>query len=159
VRALARTRVIGPAVAVGVIVGGAIWFFGGSPWWAVALALVAAAVIALWRAMPGLEEPVWPKREAETGPGARDDVHVLGWAVADLRGHVQQRALDRVRSVARDRLAQRGLDLDAESDRAAIESLIGARAYRTLHSNVSSMPSQSALLACLDALDRVKEPA
>ncbi|GAA4172749.1 hypothetical protein GCM10022287_14150 [Gryllotalpicola koreensis] len=154
-----RARVLGPAVAVGVIVGVAVWFFGASPWWAVALALVGAAAIALWRAMPGLEEPIWPKREPETGPGARDDVHVLGWAVADLRGHVQLRALDRVRAVARDRLAQRGLDLDAESDRAAIESLLGTRAYRTLHSNVSSMPSQSALLACLDALDRVKELA
>ena len=152
---LARGRVIGPAVLVGVIAGGAIWYFGAAVWWAFAIGLITAALVALWRGAPALEEPIWPKHRPEPAPGSRDDVHVLGWAVADLHGRVQQRALHRVRGIAGDRLAQRGLDLDAASDRSEIEALIGKRAYATLHANVASMPSQSALLACLDALDRV----
>jgi hypothetical protein len=159
VRALARGRVLAPAVVVAVLVGAVVWYFGAPVPWSVAAALVAGAVIALWRAAPTLEQPIWPKRDPESAPGARDDVLVLGWAVADLRGHVQLRAYDRVRTVARDRLAQRGLDLDAASDAPEIEALIGRRAYATLHSNVARMPSQAALLACLDALDQLKESA
>jgi len=158
-RALAWGRVVVPAALVGVLAAGLAWFFGAVGWWAAAAGLVAAAAIAVWRAAPRLEEPVWPKREPESSPGARDDVHVLGWAISDLRGHVQPRALDRVRAVARDRLAPRGLQLDAASDRDAVEAVIGTRAYATLHSNVASMPSQAALLACLDALEQLKETA
>jgi len=157
VSALLRGRVLAPAIVVGVLVGAVVWFFGAQVAWSIAAALVAAAVIALWRAAPTLEEPIWPKRDPETAPGARDDVLVLGWAVADLRGHVQLRAYERVRAVARDRLAQRGLDLDQASDARDVEALIGKRAYATLHSNVSHMPSQAALLGCLDALDQMKE--
>ncbi|AYG04886.1 hypothetical protein [Gryllotalpicola protaetiae] len=153
--ALVRGRVLGPAVLVGVIAGAAIWFFGAGPWWGFTIGMVAAALVAVWRAAPSLEEPIWPKHRPEPADGSRDDVHVLGWAVADLHGHVQQRAFHRVREVARNRLAQRGLDLDAASDRSEIEALIGKRAYATLHANVSSMPSQSAVLACLDALDGI----
>jgi hypothetical protein len=157
-RGLTRGRVLGPAIVGGAVAGLAVWYFGAPVWWGIAIALVVAAAIVLWRGHPGLEQPIWPKRTPETVPGARDDVQVLGWAVADLRGHVQPRALERVRGVARGRLAQRGLDLDKASDRPHIEALIGARAYATLHSNVSNMPSQAALLASLDALDRVELP-
>ncbi|GAA4154996.1 hypothetical protein GCM10022286_03370 [Gryllotalpicola daejeonensis] len=155
---LLSLRVLAPSVALGVIAGVVLWFVGAPGWWAVATGLVAAAAIALWRGHPSLEEPIWGKLTGERGRGARDDVQVLGWAVADLRGHIQPRALERVRGVARDRLAQRGLDLDAASDRPAIEALIGRRAYATLHSDVAHMPSQAALLASLDALDRVGLP-
>lgn len=153
--ALARGHVIAPAILVGVVAGAAIWFFGAGAWWGCAVGAIAAALVALWRAAPALEEPLWPKHRPEAAAGSRDDVHVLGWAVADLHGHVQQRAYSRVREVARDRLTPLGLDLDAASDRTEIEARIGKRAYATLHANVSSMPSQSALLACLDALDGI----
>jgi hypothetical protein len=157
-RPFTRSHVLAPSLAAGAIAGGGVWYFGASPWWAVAIGVVVAAAVALWRALPRLDEPIWPKRVPETTAGARDDVHVLGWAVADLKGRVQPRALERVRGIARGRLAQRGLDLDAASDRSRVEGLIGARAYATLHSNVSNMPSQAALLATLDALDRVELP-
>jgi hypothetical protein len=154
-RALATSRVLVPTLLVGFVIGGIVWFLGAPLWWGVASGLVAAAAIALWRAMPRLEEPVWSRRLPEAVPGSRDDVLVLGWAIADLRGHVQPRALERVRAVARERLAQRGLDLDAASDRGEIEALLGKRAYAALHSSISNMPGQTALLACLDALDRL----
>ena len=157
--AVLRQRVLVPAVLVGAACGFVLWFVGASPWWSVAAGLVAAVALILWRAAPRLEDPIWPKRPPEAAPGSRDDVHVLGWAISDLRGHVQLRAFDRVRLVARDRLIQHGLDLDAESDRAQIEALLGRRAYATLHSNVANMPSQAALLACLDALEKLKETA
>lgn len=157
-RELVRSEVLGPSLLGGIVIGVATWFFGASPWWGVAVGVVVAAAIAMWRALPDLEEPIWPKRVPETAPGVRDDVHVLGWAIADLKGRVQPRALEKVRVVARGRLSPRGLDLDAASDRAGIEALIGSRAYATLHSNVSSMPTQAALLATLDALDRIEQP-
>jgi hypothetical protein len=159
VRALARPRVLAPAIVVAVIAAAGLWFFGAQLSWSLGAGLVAGAATALWRVRPRLEEPIWPKRAPEAVPGARDDVVVLGWAVADLRGHVQPRAFERVRAVARDRLAQRGLDLDAASDAREVEALVGKRVYATLHSNVAHMPNQAALLACLDALERMKESA
>lgn len=147
-----RIRLTAPIV-VGVLVGFAVWYFGGSPWWATAFALLTAALILGWRAMPELEAPIWPPRAPETNVGGRDDVQVLGWAFAGKRGRVQSRAVERARAIARDRLSFYGLDLDAESDRERVVALIGRRPYATLHTNVANMPSQGALLACLDALE------
>ena len=152
-----RVHLAAPIV-VGVLVGAGIWFFDGSPWWAVAIAVLAAAFTLGWRALPRLEEPLWPKRAPETSVGGRDDVQVLGWAFTGKRGRVQARAVDRARAVARGRLAFYRLDLDAASDRDRVIALIGGRPYATLHSNVTNMPTQGALLACLDALDRLGPP-
>lgn len=152
-----RRRLAAPIVT-GVIVGLALWYFGASPWWAIAVALLTAALVFGWRALPQLESPIWPQRAPETNAGGRDDVQVLGWAFAGKRGRVQSRAVDRARAIARTRLAFYGLDLDEVSDRERVIALIGKRAYATLHSNVATMPSQNALLACLDALDRLGVP-
>jgi hypothetical protein len=153
-----RGRVAAPIV-VGAVVGLGLWYFGTSVWWAAAVALLAAALVFGWRSLPQLEEGAWPPRAPETNVGARDDVQVLGWAFAGKRGRVHARALERARSIARDRLSFYGLDLDEASDRERVVALIGARPYATLHSNVASTPSQSALLACLDALDRLTVPS
>lgn len=154
--ALWSSKNLAPAIVVGVLIGAAVWYAGASPWWAVVIGLVAAAVVLVWRSLPKLEEPLWPNRAPETAIGGRDDVQLLGWAVAGKRGRVQPRAIDRVRAIAQVRLEPRGLDLDAASDRDRIVALIGEPNYRTLHAaNVASMPTQSALLACLDALDRL----
>jgi len=150
-------RLAGPIV-VGVLIGGGVWFFGAALWWAVAFALLAAALTYGWRALPQLETPIWPQRAPETSVGGRDDVQVLGWAFAGKRGKVQSRAVDRARAIARDRLSFYGLDLDEESDRDRVIALLGRRTYATLHTNVTNMPSQSALLACLDALDALTRP-
>jgi hypothetical protein len=154
--ALWSRKNLAPAIVVGLFIGAAIWYAGASPWWAVVIGLVAAAVVLVWRALPKLEEPLWPRRAPETAIGGRDDVQLLGWAVAGKRGRVQPRAIDRARAVAQARLDRRGLDLDAASDRDRVVALIGEQSYRTLHAaNVASMPTQSALLSCLDALDRL----
>lgn len=145
-------RLTGPIV-LGLLVGLGVWYFNGALWWAAALALLTAAFAVGWRAMPNLEGPIWPQRPPEANVGGRDEVQVLGWAFAGKRGKVQPRAVDRARAVARSRLALYGLDLDAASDREQIVSLIGKRPYATLHTNVATMPSQNALLGCIDALD------
>jgi hypothetical protein len=153
-----RLRITAPIV-VGVLIGLALWYFGTSVWWAIAVALLTAALVFGWRAMPQLEEPIWPQRAPDTNAGGRDDVQVLGWAFAGKHGRVQARAVDRTRAIARDRLSFYGLDLDEASDRERVIALIGAKPYATLHSNVANMPSQSALLRCLDALDRLSVPS
>ncbi|MCL2515042.1 MAG: hypothetical protein FWD85_07420 [Microbacteriaceae bacterium] len=150
---------LAPAIIVGLLAGGAVWYFGASPWWAAPVGIVAAAGVFVWRALPHIEDPVWPSRLPETAVGARDDVQLLGWAIAGRRGRVQPRAVDRVRHLAAQRLERHRLDLDAASDRDRVVALIGEPAYLTLHaSNVATMPSQRELLACLDALDRLDPP-
>jgi hypothetical protein len=148
---------LAPAIAVGILAGGAVWYFGASPWWAAPVGVVAAALVFVWRALPKLEEPLWPNRLPETAIGGRDDVQLLGWAIAGKHGRVQPRAIDRARTLAGERLRRRRLDLDDPADRERVVALIGERAYETLHAaNVANMPSQRDFLACLDALDRLE---
>ncbi|MFC4244652.1 hypothetical protein ACFOYW_14860 [Gryllotalpicola reticulitermitis] len=145
-------------IVVGVLAGAVSWYLGAALWWAVAFALLAAALTLGWRALPHIEGPIWPQRAPQKDVGGRDDVQVLGWALTGKRGRVQSRAVDRARTVARERLSFYGLDLDEASDRDRVIALIGARPYATLHSNVANMPSQRAMLSCLDALDALALP-
>jgi len=148
--------VVGGAV-LGLLAGAAMWVIGASAWFAALLGAAVLGTVVVWRSLPQLEEPIWPKHETVRGLGARDDVLVLGWAAAGRRGRVQSRAVQKARAIAAERLARRGLDLDEASDRDPVVALIGAQAYGVLHSTVSSMPSQGALLSCLDALERLDE--
>jgi len=146
-----------PALLAGAFGGLVVWFFGASLWWAVPIGAVVAAVVLAWRAMPALEEPRWPSRAPEHAIGGRDDVQLLGWAIAGKNGRVQPRAVDRARALAAERLAPYGLGLDAASDRDRVVALLGEHCYATLHArDVMRMPAQRDLLACLDALDALR---
>ncbi|WP_033209126.1 hypothetical protein [Gryllotalpicola ginsengisoli] len=149
---LTRGRIAGAAV-VGVLVGVGAWYFGAEWGYGVLVGAAAAAGVAAWAAAPQPEHPIWPRPEATMPPGGRDDVLMLSWVLTARRGRVQLRAVQRVRGIAAERLARRGLELDAASDRPAVVALLGERAYATLHSTVNDTITQTALLGCIDAVD------
>jgi len=119
-----------------------------------------AAVVAVgfaWIAVPEHSDTRWPVAYPKTPDGARNDVLDLSWALRRQRGGIRERAVGRIRGLAIERLAHRGLSLTNPSDRAAIENLIGPRPYAVLTSTSGRPPQLRTVEACLDALERIAE--
>lgn len=154
-RGLLRPPHRGPALAVVIgapILAGICWYFGSDVSHAIAIALSIAAIGIIWAPASGDEEPAWPRPTENSKPGRRE-VTELSWWLRSRRGRVDDAALRRVRALASNRLATRGLELADPSHRAPIERLIGAEAYATLLANWQRPPSLRSVIRCLDALD------
>ncbi|MFI2102406.1 hypothetical protein ACH436_03885 [Isoptericola sp. NPDC019693] len=115
------------------------------------LVVVAGTTVALWRRLDDGEETPWPDVVHDRREGARNDVSELGWATFTRSGAVGDRVLRRVRDLAADRLAERGVDLAAPGGPAAAASLLGAD---VVHGLTTSRPvSRGEVHRWLDALD------
>lgn len=151
-----RRRVVGIVMA-GVVVGAASWFFGLSV--PQALTVVAAVVaVGVTVVALGADESLWslgwPVEPVRTMPGARKDVQSLGWALRS-RGGVPERAILRLRTVARRRLGAIGLDLDDPLDRGPIESVVGAGTFEVLTRTTRPELDLGSFSALLDAVESI----
>lgn len=145
----------GKAIALtllGALCGTVAWFVGMDALHAVALGFVVLAVGVSWAALPEYSTEPWAREEHRHDDGSRTDVARLSWSLQARRGRVRMDALRRIRSLASARLISRGLDLDDAQDRAALEALIGPRAYRTLRANPEHAPTPADVSRALDAL-------
>ena len=149
---LTTTRVIVLCVA-GALIAFGCWFFGVDAWYAAGFALVFVALGIAWACLGGAEVPDWSEDDADAPAGMRDDVVRLAWSLRTHKGQVREPAYKRMRQIARVRLAPHQLDIDDPGDQPAIEDMIGAWAYRALHTPGGRLPSLAAVENCLTALD------
>ncbi len=131
------------------------WYFGADVWHSIILgcALTTVGVIILVatadRELGNTDLRSTPRSNRE---GARGEVAELSWSLRTSYGRVDNRAVSRVRQLARHRLALHQLDLNDPADRGAVEQLIGPSAYNVLVRS-ERRPLLRSLLHCLDALD------
>ena len=121
-------------VVLAVIASGIVWFFGVGVPLSLAVGGVVAAVGLTWTAIRDGPSLAWPVPPVRSAPGARRDLSETAWALRS-RGGVPERALARVRAVARRRLRTlHRLDLDDPDDRAAIEAVLPPAVVAVLRS-------------------------
>jgi hypothetical protein len=154
VRPPRRSRLV-LTLVVAVVVGGVGWWAGMDAAHALALALAVVAIGIVWVAVPDHEHTGWRDEPIEQPEGARHDVVRLSWMLRSRGGAVQSAGVRRIRDLAQERLDPYRLHLDSAADRAAIEDLIGAEAYATLHPRSDRLPKLAAVTRCLDRLDRL----
>jgi hypothetical protein len=142
-------------VLAAILAGFVCWFIGMDPAHAVGVTAAVVAIGFAWIAVPEHSDTRWPDAYPKTPDGARNDVLDLSWALRRQRGGIRERAFARIRGLAIERLAHRGLSLNNPKDRAAIENLIGPRPYAVLNSTSGRPPHLRTVEACLDALDRI----
>ncbi|MGC9221064.1 MAG: hypothetical protein ACP5H2_06890 [Solirubrobacteraceae bacterium] len=132
------------------------WYFGANVWRAVLLGLTTTIIVVSVTAILNLEVS---DRTASRGGsrrralGTRNDVTRLSQSLRFGWGRVDFAAQSRVRRLAQQRLASRRLDLHNPADRAAIERLIGRRAYTALVNPRAKPVRLRTLVYCLDVLD------
>ncbi len=157
-------RAIAEVTATAVVAGAICWYFGADVWRSLVLgtAIAAAAVAGLEGLALGLspddDDSSWREERGMRRNGARGDVASLA---ASVRGRGGRASLARgpVHQIARRRLATRQLDIERPEDRAAIEQVVGRRAYRLLVRDHRRGLSERSLVHCLDALDALGPPA
>ncbi|OIH95541.1 hypothetical protein BIU90_02265 [Curtobacterium sp. MCBA15_001] len=118
-----RGAVIGVLV-LAVVAAGVSWFFGVGVVQSLAVGGVVTAVGVTWTAIREGAPVTWPVPPVRSAPGARRELSEAAWALRS-RGGVPERALGRVRAVARRRLwTLHRLDLDDPEQRGAIEAVL-----------------------------------
>ena len=140
-----------------VLVAALCWYLGADVWDAILLAsgITTLTVLGLVGAALEVGEIGWRGDGPTKRGGSRSDVVELSWSLRGSWGRVRPAVMWRVTRIARHRLARHELDLARPADRAAIERLIGRRAYLVLTRTERRAPRLRALLQCLDALDAI----
>jgi hypothetical protein len=77
------------------------------------------------------------------GPGGSPALERLRWSLRGRPADVGPRVVLRLRSSAANRLGMLGLDLHDPADRPAVQTLLGARAWATLHPRSVRGPSMA----------------
>ena len=124
------------------------------PWHAIAAAALATALSILWSATEhGTSDPEWPHTAVEARAGGRHDISDLGWSVFGRDGHVTDRVVRRIRTLAADRLRAHGIDPADPAAEPDVERLLGARVLEQLKSG--RPPTARTVQTWLDAIERL----
>ncbi len=151
-------KILGAGFLIAVIC----WYFGVDVWHAILLGCaitVIALALSVGYAAPNARDLSWRGGRHARREGSRSEIADLSASLRGGWGYVGLTAQERLRQIARRRLALEGLDLGNAEHRSAIERRIGAGAYRVLVSSQGRVPRLRALLNCLDALDSIHYPA
>ncbi len=138
------------------------WYFGVDVWHAIllgcAITVIVLAVLVGFsvRDARGLG---WRPGRGARKEGSRREIADLSASLHGGWGFIGLTAQERLRQIARRRLALEGLDLNNAEHRPAIEDRIGSGAYRPLVSSQGRVPRLRTLLNCLDALDSIHDAA
>jgi hypothetical protein len=151
-----RLRLVG-CVALGLVVGGAAWFFGMDVAHAVglgAVALAASTCVSLIGDQPRVD---WAPEPAMPRDGARRDVVQLGWALHTRGGGVAPEAVRRLRALAAQVLELHGMELDDPSQRRSVERVLGADLLVMIRRGTAMSPKLVDYRAALVILGRLTD--
>jgi hypothetical protein len=148
-RRVALLWTMGGAVAV----AGLAFFAGVTLALSLLLSVTIVAVGAVVALLSGPHDERWPESKVVLRSGARREVARLSWSMEDDDGRVADVAVQRLRTLAARRLAERGIDLDDPADRSAAESALGPQGYRLLTEPGRHRPE--ALIRCARAIERL----
>lgn len=141
---------------VGLLVGsGLAWMLGLSTGSALLLGLAVALGVTLVERLELDPDVRWVREHGPRRHGARGEVQDLAWAMSGRDGRVGERALRTLRATAAGRVARHGVRLGDPEHDAALRELVGARAYRTLTTTTSPLPSLRDVRHAVDVLERL----
>lgn len=124
------------------------------PLHAITAATLTSTLSIIWSASEATtEDPTWPHTTTETRTGARHDVSDLGWSVFGRDGHVTDRVVHRIRTLAAKRLTAHGIDPTDPAAHPDIERLLGPGTLRQLLSN--QPPTARTVQRWLDAIEHL----
>lgn len=129
--------------------------FSLTPWSALVVAgAVGVVAMIVARVQTDVEPDPEPERRISRD-GSRGDLQDLAWAMVGRDGRAGERALRRLREIARVRLARHGVDLDDPADDARLRELVGGRGLATLRRRTAPLPSVADLTFTLTVLERL----
>ncbi|WP_108252522.1 hypothetical protein [Planctomonas deserti] len=140
-------------VAIAAGLSGLAFFAGVTLTLSLLLAVTIVAVGTVLALLAAPHDERWPEARVALRSGARREVARLSWSMADDDGTVSDAAVQRLRTLATVRLAERGIDLADPADRSAADSALGATAFRLLTEPGRHRPE--ALLRCAAAIERL----
>jgi len=150
--ALRRWRGVLSGLVGGGLVAYAVGMDAGA---AVVVGFGVAAIVVMARRLGADLEPEWGTEHRRRQEGARGDLQDLAWSMAGRDGRAGERAMRRLREVARVRLARHGLDLASRDDTPELRALLGDRVLDTLRRRQAPLPTLRAVQQAVDALERL----
>ncbi|MFF2051954.1 hypothetical protein ACFVU2_10180 [Leifsonia sp. NPDC058194] len=140
------------------MIGSVAWLLGMDAPHAVGLAAVAIALAGSLALVGEQSEVAWSAPDPVSRPGSRRDVAQLGWSVAvgarGLRGgRASSDAVRRLRGLAAEALALRGIGLDDPDSREAVAGLLGEETAALLRRGSGETPSTAAFVAALARIE------
>jgi hypothetical protein len=142
-------------VLVGGLITGACWLIGLDLATSITLALLAVTLFGLRALVPGEPESWPPEPESAHNTGARREVARLSWGLHGHDDRVDRWSARRLHALAAQRMAERDLDLDADSDEAECRRLLGSAVYDALSLDPNQLPRYASFVAALDAVERL----
>jgi hypothetical protein len=131
------------------------WFFGLEFGYAVIVSLAVLAGSVLWISLPSRPlPPSWPPGPALTFDGTRRETAQLAWSLRS-RGIVGEGVVERVRRLARNRIAALRLDVLNPAHRPEILRLVGPDVYELVAPGSTRPATLGTVLRALDALERL----
>jgi hypothetical protein len=143
-------------LVVALLLSAICWYFGADVAHSILIGTALTTLGVLSRvgtANPGLTDTNWRGGDLPNWEGARGDIAGLSSSLRGSYGRVTDHAMSRVKGIARQRLAQSGLDLLDPADRPRIEQLIGTGAYAILVWRGRNPPRLRQLVHCVDVLE------
>ncbi|MET1006676.1 MAG: hypothetical protein ABWX96_14090 [Propionibacteriaceae bacterium] len=154
-----RRRVVIWTVLVALALAGVSWAVGVPVIQSLLLATGVTMVGAIALAVSGLDDEILLPPLDETGrnEGARREVSRLSWVMAGQDNRVGDIPYRRLRAIAANRLALRGIDVTEEAGQRAAGELLGQPGYTLLVAEATRTPTQRAFQASIALLERLDE--
>ena len=90
--------------------------------------------------------------------GVRREVAHLAWSLPGSQSRVDRRLVERLRAIADQRLATKTLDLGRAEDTETLQTVLGARTYRTLTDGLLSRPTLPEFERAVSVVEGLQAP-
>lgn len=158
-----RRRVVLTTVLVALAVSLAAYLLGVGTLQCLLLATAVTSVGAVFLAVDQLDDDptLPPLLDSGDRSGTRRDVSRLSWVLTGYDNRVGRLPYLRLRAIAANRLAMRGVDLSSAEGHEAARQLLGSQGYATLVADAPEAPTERVFVSCvalLETLDADRGP-